>query len=357
MRRVLWVAGGMCAGPLLALGCRQVLSLDTDDTLLVDGGSIDAEAGSPDAGLVCPPGKKNCDGTCVPTDRIEYGCASDSCAPCGAPFARTMRCDNGACRVATCRDGRDDCNGRVEDGCEADLLTAETCGSCTRSCPSSFPLCGQQGVTITCLAACEGGQPPCGTSCVDTQTAIAHCGKCGAACPSAANADPKCSAGKCGVECRSGYGDCDGNPTNGCEPEKVFYKDGDGDGFGATEQIATGCTKPAGYAAVGGDCSDTTPTAYPGQTGFFGVGYAVAGGATSYDYDCDGKETEAPGFAHLPECNVCDGRSGYRPQLRSGPGVEPYCGATAKITCGGSGSTSGSGSCAVMSSGSAIPCR
>jgi hypothetical protein len=71
----------------------------------------------------------------------------------------------------------------------------------------------------------------------------------------------------------------------------------------------------------------------------------------------DGKETEAPGFAHLPECNVCDGRSGYRPQLRSGPGVEPYCGATAKITCGGSGSTSGSGSCAVMSSGSAIPCR
>ena len=89
----------------------------------------------------------------------------------------------------------------------------------------------------------------------------------------------------------------------------------------------------------------------------FGVGYAVAGGATSYDYDCDGKETEAPGFAHLPECNVCDGRSGYRPQLRSGPGVEPYCGATAKITCGGSGSTSGSGSCAVMSSGSAIPCR
>ena len=361
MRRVAWLAGGMCAGPLLVLGCRQVLSLDTDDVLAAPDAGPDGPGSSaqvdaaPDAALVCPAGTKNCAGTCVPVDRPEYGCGGTSCAPCSAPFAKAMKCELGACKVATCREGRDDCNGRADDGCEADLLTAETCGSCTRSCPTAFPYCGQQGVTITCLAACESGQPPCGTSCVDTQTSIAHCGKCNSACPGAGNADPKCVGGGCTIECRPNYADCDGNAGNGCEPASVYYKDGDGDGYGDTGQIVTGCTKPAGYAAVGGDCSDTNKQVFPGQGAYFGTGYATAGGATSYDYDCDGAETEAPGFTHLENCSSCNGQTGWRATTRVGPGLDPYCGSSSRISCG---SSSGSGTCAIASSsGTAIPCR
>jgi hypothetical protein len=37
------------------------------------------------------------------------------------------------------------------------------------------------------------------------------------ACPAAGNAAPTCASGMCGFTCNAGYGDCDGNPGNGCE--------------------------------------------------------------------------------------------------------------------------------------------
>lgn len=44
-----------------------------------------------------------------------------------------------------------------------------------------------------------------------------HCGRCGNTCPEPENARALCSEGRCGLLCREGFGDCDGNPSNGCE--------------------------------------------------------------------------------------------------------------------------------------------
>jgi hypothetical protein len=50
----------------------------------------------------------------------------------------------------------------------------------------------------------------------NTQTDPNNCGACGNLCGSL-NDTPSCVAGQCQLACDSGYGDCDANPSNGCE--------------------------------------------------------------------------------------------------------------------------------------------
>lgn len=44
-----------------------------------------------------------------------------------------------------------------------------------------------------------------------------NCGSCGNVCPFNANSYPVCNAGKCGIACNTGFGNCDTNDANGCE--------------------------------------------------------------------------------------------------------------------------------------------
>ena len=98
-----------------------------------------------------------------------------------------------------------------------------------------------------------------------------------------ANAAPKCLCAPSGDwaavlpgDCNDGDGDvfpshpesCDGkdNNCNGSIDEGVtttWYLDQDNDGYGATSQKEA-CTKPAGYAALGGDCVDFNGAINPG---------------------------------------------------------------------------------------------
>jgi hypothetical protein len=60
---------------------------------------------------------------------------------------------------------------------------------------------------------------------------------------------------------------CDGNPTLGATDFPTFYFDSDQDGFGVdTNTISTSCTRPAAYAAVGGDCDDLEEAINPDGT-------------------------------------------------------------------------------------------
>jgi hypothetical protein len=98
---------------------------------------------------------------------------------------------------------------------------ASHCGRCGNACPA------RANATATCAGgacgiACDTGFGDCdgnvSTGCeVDTRTSVAHCGACGNACPVRANATATCTAGACGVVCNTGFADCDGNATNGCE--------------------------------------------------------------------------------------------------------------------------------------------
>lgn len=53
---------------------------------------------------------------------------------------------------------------------------------------------------------------------VDLMSDVEHCGMCANACKATGrNTLAKCAAGRCIEECRMLTGDCDGNPSNGCE--------------------------------------------------------------------------------------------------------------------------------------------
>jgi hypothetical protein len=306
------------------------------------------DAGTPDVDIVetgaaadrCPPGQKTCNGGCVPTNLFEYGCASASCERCSIFGAETTICEDGKCAVGLCQTGRGSCDGNKQNGCEANLATSTTCGSCTSSCPTDNPLCNSG----QCVKQCDAGQTQCGTQCVDLAVARDNCGVCGKECAAAKNATGVCVGGKCGFKCANGFGECDSDPSNGCEPLLPYYADGDGDGFGAGAKVGEACTAPPGSSLALGDCLDSNAAVKPGQAAFFFTGYTNAAGKISYDYDCnateEGEPTKPPG--DCATCRVGD----YTKVTRANPPpiLNVYCGSTSRISTCSSGCSSSSAS-------------
>jgi hypothetical protein len=96
------------------------------------------------------------------------------------------------------------------------------CGACGTTC-SAGANSDSACVNSVCQAFCRGGflncdgQPSNGCE-INGQGDLSNCGACGNACPAVANGTRVCSAGICGIaSCNSGWGNCDGNATNGCE--------------------------------------------------------------------------------------------------------------------------------------------
>lgn len=66
-------------------------------------------------------------------------------------------------------------------------------------------------------STCPGTQTFCSGVCTQLSSDVNNCGACGSAC-SFANGSGACTGGSCQLSaCNSGYANCDGNPTNGCE--------------------------------------------------------------------------------------------------------------------------------------------
>jgi hypothetical protein len=119
----------------------------------------------------------------------------------------------------------------------------------------------------------------------------------------------------------------------------TFYQDGDSDGYGGTTTF-TGCSAPAqgNWATKGGDCDDSNATVNPGQSTYFDAPYVPTGKTTkSFDYNCDGQETES-GNSPKASCQdvalSCIG-SGYveASPVRSGAGVDAFCGSVDWVAC------------------------
>ncbi|MFO0605278.1 MAG: hypothetical protein U0324_19015 [Polyangiales bacterium] len=49
------------------------------------------------------------------------------------------------------------------------------------------------------------------------ETSTSHCGGCGMPC-SSTGGTPSCAGGTCSIVCSTGFGNCDSNARNGCEP-------------------------------------------------------------------------------------------------------------------------------------------
>ena len=173
----------------------------------------------------CVTGFQDCDGNAA------NGCESDlrtdaaNCGTCGracAPANGSGACMAGRCAVTACNTGFADCNGDPADGCEVNLQTdVGHCGACATACTAAggVPAC----VAGVCgLSSCSAGRGDCdrmsSNGCeTDLTTSPTNCGACGTACV-LPNATTGCAAGRCTVaSCNAGFGDCDGDPSNGCE--------------------------------------------------------------------------------------------------------------------------------------------
>ncbi len=160
---------------------------------------------------------------------IDFSSDSSNCGGCGivCPNYDIIRlatqCSNGVC-VAHCGAEALDCNGLVDDGCEALVkLDPKNCGACGNACGPGVPcLDGKCGCTLP-KSLCNG-------SCVDLSTNAANCGACGNVCDHSGLPTPpphmgySCSAGECGhIGCIEGWADCNddwrtkGYESDGCE--------------------------------------------------------------------------------------------------------------------------------------------
>lgn len=176
-------------------------------------------------GIACPTGRGDCDmmtaNGCETDTRMEVnhcGACGRACTP--APNA-TPACNASAC-TTVCNTGFGNCDSNATNGCEADITTNVLhCGRCSSPCPTPT------NATRTCTAGacgfmCNANFGDCNMlgsdGCeVALSTTIAHCGRCGNACPTPANGTATCTTGMCGARCNAGFGDCDANLANGCE--------------------------------------------------------------------------------------------------------------------------------------------
>ncbi len=131
--------------------------------------------------------------------------------------------------------------------------------------------------------------------------------------------------------------DVQSGDTAACNGGVLYYLDGDHDGYGGTTKMSACAPPAANWITKSGDCDDGNAVVNPGQTAYFGVGYTVSGSSlVSFDYDCNGVESESggPPKANCQSVSVSCVGSGYVAATppRSG-NVDPYCGSENAVTC------------------------
>lgn len=155
----------------------------------------------------CEAGKeKECGGKCVAISDPAFGCTLDACTPCGLDRA-TAACVNGACAVATCEAGFDDCDQLDDNGCETNLSTDPgNCSQCKKTCTSG--VCQDAGCCKALGETCGSQLECCGNDCN---------GKCCVQNGSACNAPSDCCLGVCtNLLCCKGSGATCGEDEECC---------------------------------------------------------------------------------------------------------------------------------------------
>ena len=149
-----------------------------------------------------------------------------NCGGCGRVCEAGTACRNGSCMAlpATCQD-------LVRNGTETDVDCGGTeCPACAigRSCLLGSDCAGGMpngaGACIAgrCTLACNAGYGDCdgnaSNGCeVSTSSDARNCGRCGLSCPVVSHGTSTCRAGGCAEACYSGWDNCDSDWSNGCE--------------------------------------------------------------------------------------------------------------------------------------------
>ena len=184
----------------------------------------------PGAAELCDTIDNDCD------ERVDEGYDFDHdpehCGGCDISCASetaTTGCLGGVCQIFSCAEGRVDCNGRADDGCEADVSLLNDCGGCG----------GLSGIPGESCGACGTGRYECDgldtVRCVGDEgdDALNRCGGC-----SVLDGVPGV---RCGT-CETGTWVCDGEEAVACA----------GDSGPGVLNDCGGCSELA--AAIGDAC-------------------------------------------------------------------------------------------------------
>jgi len=238
----------------LATACATILGVE-EPIRAVDAGAPAPEAAAIDAGCVgagCPCGDdapcrstldRYCvDGTCAECSPVPDSCPLGQyclagpqhvCVPgcstdegCQALSSAARYCARERRQCVSCR-GKADCP-NLNQVCSASGRCVDPCGD-GGTCPGNLRCCAGQcvdpGSDVFHCGKCDAGCTAastlcCDGVCTDPLTDPAHCGTCPKACEGVVDnaTGIRCAAARCGyAACASGFGDCDRDPTNGCE--------------------------------------------------------------------------------------------------------------------------------------------
>lgn len=190
-----------------------------------------------------------CNGTCNGSfadcdgDKLLNGCeinlnATATCGTaCGTRVncstsvqnATSIGCASGACTF-TCNANFANCDSNAANGCETSLNATATCGTtcgnkvdCTTSVQNATAIGCSAG---SCTFTCNSGFGNCdGVASNGCETNLNLTAGCGTTCAGRVNCTTSvqnatsigCSAGACTFTCNGGFGNCDATASNGCE--------------------------------------------------------------------------------------------------------------------------------------------
>lgn len=318
--------------------------------------------GAPDAsvtGCFVDPDGDACDESCVETcnghdDDCDGEIDEDADAMCLAANGEAI-CVAGACIVTDCDDGYRDCDGAVDNGCEASLASIEHCGACRNACSfdRALPAC----VAGECEpAGCVDDFLDCNASpavCETPSGTLNNCLGCGDSCGMLDNATTACGAGGCGVEeCIGNYGDCNGLGQDGCERELTELDN------------CAGCGTACSFVGSGADCGTGVCLATECETGYADCDGDPSNGCESLDSAAHcgacGQQCEAGALQNvtMASCEAGSCQSECSPGFADCDGEPNGCETATTTTgnCGGCGVTCapanatgecGGGSCGV----------
>ncbi len=197
---------GLLAGVVLSVGCAEGGGPDPGGTGRMDGGGFVPRDGAPDTSISTRPD--------TGTVRVDAGAGCpDTCMLAHA----SSSCVADRCVIDACDPGFDDCDGEDANGCETALDSPDHCGACETSCVRPHAAGACMGGTCG-LGACDPGFGDCDgdatNGCETSLDSAAHCGACDRACSGGA----MCVGGSCGMSsCPEGTSNCDADETTGCE--------------------------------------------------------------------------------------------------------------------------------------------